>query len=65
MNKNNLNGTVISPNARPKCPYCKRGRLYDAVPKGSFVKTFLFFLPLKRYKCHYCGRHPYTFSKNA
>lgn len=50
------------PNAGRRCPRCKKGRLYDRVPRAYFVKIFLFFLPLRRYKCYYCGKRPYILS---
>ena len=52
----------LDPNAGRRCPFCKRGRLHERVPRGYFVKTLLFFLPLKRYKCYYCGKRPYILS---
>ncbi len=44
-----------------RCPFCRRGQLTDRVPRAFLVKTILFFLPLKRYKCYNCGRKPYVF----
>jgi len=41
------------------CPICRRGQLLDRIPRPTIVKTILFFLPLKRYKCYSCGRKPY------
>ena len=38
-----------------KCPKCSKGELDIRVKRGRFVKTFLFFLDLKRYKCSTCG----------
>lgn len=46
----------------PVCPKCKK-RMEDRVPRGSIVKTFLFWLPLKRYRCYNCGRKNYIFTK--
>ncbi|MBB6109928.1 hypothetical protein SAMN05421821_105350 [Mucilaginibacter lappiensis] len=42
----------------PLCPKCK-AQLDDRVPRGFFVKTILFFLPLKRYICYRCQRKTY------
>lgn len=41
------------------CPRCKTGVLYERVPRPWWVKTFLFFLPLKRFKCYRCNRKSY------
>jgi len=32
----------------------------DRVPRGWFVKSFLFFLPLKRYRCYTCRTKRYV-----
>jgi len=45
------------------CPKCKTGTLYERVPRAWWVKAFLFFLPLKRYKCYKCGRKPYLWER--
>jgi len=29
---------------------------WQRIPRGFFLKTFLFWLPVKHYKCHRCGR---------
>jgi transposase-like protein len=42
----------------PVCPRCK-AELDSRVPRGFFVKKFLFFLPLKRYICYRCQRKRY------
>jgi ribosomal protein L37AE/L43A len=42
----------------PVCPKCK-DELDNRVPRGFFVKHFLFFLPLKRYVCYRCQRKRY------
>lgn len=44
------------------CPKCKKGRLYDRVPRAYIMKTIFFFMPLRRYKCYYCGKKPYVLS---
>jgi hypothetical protein len=43
----------------PMCPRCKT-QLDDRIPRGFFVKTILFFLPLKRYICYRCQRKRYV-----
>ncbi len=43
----------------PMCPKCK-APLDDRVPRGAFVKTIFFFLPLKRYICYKCQRKRYV-----
>ncbi|MDB4903168.1 MAG: hypothetical protein JWQ63_2449 [Mucilaginibacter sp.] len=42
------------------CPKCE-SEFYpnDRIHRGFFVKTFLFWLPLKRYQCHNCKRKSY------
>jgi len=42
------------------CPKCKVGNLKERVPRSKFVKTFLFFIPLKRYRCYKCNKKPYV-----
>jgi transposase-like protein len=42
-----------------KCPRCKEGELDTRVKRGKLVKTFLFFLDLKRYTCSKCDRKVY------
>lgn len=46
------------------CPKCKDGKLQERVPRSKFVKTFLFFIPLKRYKCYKCYKKPYVLKRN-
>lgn len=43
----------------PLCPKCKN-QLDNRIPRGFFVKTVLFFLPLKRYVCYRCQRKRYV-----
>jgi transposase-like protein len=43
----------------PLCPRCKT-ELDSRVPRSFFVKTVLFFLPLKRYICYRCQRKRYV-----
>ena len=40
------------------CPKCKN-ELHDRIHRAFFVKTFLFWLPLKRYMCYRCQRKIY------
>ena len=40
------------------CPCGKANRsVLDRVPRGKLVKTVLFFLPIKKYKCHRCMKN--------
>lgn len=48
----------------PTCPKCKEGKLQERIPRSKFVKTFLFFIPLKRYKCYKCYKRPYILKRN-
>jgi hypothetical protein len=42
------------------CPKCKSEKnRRERVRRSAFVKTFLFWLPLKRYACHDCKRKYY------
>jgi hypothetical protein len=43
-------------NIRP-CP-CGKGNASDLerIPRGVLLKTFLFFLPIKKYRCYRCLR---------
>lgn len=42
-----------------QCPKCKKAKLYERVPRATWVKTLFFFLPIKRFKCHHCGKRSY------
>jgi len=46
-----------------KFPYCKNGELDSRVRRGTLVKSFLFWLDLKRYACNSCGRKVYIGGK--
>ncbi len=46
-----------------KCPYCKQGELDSRIRRGPLVKSFLFWLDLKRYACGSCGRKVYMVGK--
>lgn len=41
------------------CPKCKKPFSFR-VPRGSVVKSFLFFLPLRRYFCNSCFKKKYV-----
>lgn len=43
-----------------RCPRCDAAWLHDRVPRPWWVKTFLFFLPLKRYTCYRCKKKTYV-----
>lgn len=43
----------------PACPKCKT-EMDTRVSRGFLVKSLLFFLPIKRYKCYGCGRKRYS-----
>jgi hypothetical protein len=45
----------------PECPKCGI-EFAMRVPRGEFVKAFLFWLPLKRYKCMSCLKSTYVLS---
>ena len=50
---------------RKKCPKCKKGRLHARVPRGFLVKTLLFWLPIKRYRCESCDKKSYVFESST
>jgi hypothetical protein len=43
------------------CP-CKKANRSDLerIPRSGFIKTFFFWLPLKRYKCYKCLRNKWV-----
>jgi len=43
------------------CPKCKAERNFR-VRRSYFVRTFLFWLPLKRYTCYNCKNKYYVFN---
>lgn len=45
------------------CPKCKKGQLDTRVKKNPLIKTFFFFLDLKRYKCSHCEHTFYLSTK--
>jgi hypothetical protein len=46
---------------RKKCPKCERGELDTRIHRGFLVKSFLFWLPLKRYRCNECWGKTYIY----
>lgn len=44
------------------CPKCKKGVLDSRTSRGILVKAFLFWLPIKRYKCHNCFGKTYVWT---
>ncbi len=46
---------------RKKCTKCGKGELDTRIPRSFFVKTFLFWLPLKRYRCNICWAKTYVY----
>ena len=55
----NSTASIVSQGKKlPLCPKCKT-QFDDRVPRSYFVKTLLFFLPLKRYICYRCQRKRY------
>lgn len=42
-----------------QCPRCKTAHTLERVHRPYWVKTLLFFLPLKRYACYRCKRKFY------
>lgn len=46
---------------RKRCTKCSKGELDTRVPRGFIVKTFLFWLPIKRYRCSLCWHTTYIY----
>ncbi|WP_460680648.1 hypothetical protein [Mucilaginibacter koreensis] len=46
--------------SRKKCPKCNKGVLDERTRRGAFVRTFLFWLPIKRYRCSVCYQKSYV-----
>jgi hypothetical protein len=44
---------------RRKCTKCDTGILDTRVSRGFLIKMFLFWLPLKRYRCNVCWKKSY------
>jgi len=56
-----LNGDTSLTKAHKKvhtCPKCK-GTANERVHRGFFVKTFLFWLPIRKYSCFKCNHKFY------
>jgi len=47
----------------PVCFWCKR-KMDIRITRGVIVKSFFFWLPLRRYKCSGCGRKRYILAGN-
>lgn len=43
------------------CPHCKKGRLAYRAKRPPLMKTFLFWLPIKRYSCGLCSKKTYVY----
>lgn len=55
-----MTSTVVSTTKEQKCPYCKSMAI-DRRRRPFLVRTALFFLPLKYYRCDRCQRRFYLF----
>ena len=44
---------------KKKCPKCDKGYLEHRTPRPFLVKTVLFWLPVKRFRCNYCNKKTY------
>ncbi len=44
---------------RKKCKKCETGVLDTRVHRGVLAKLFLFWIPLKRYRCNECWKKTY------
>jgi hypothetical protein len=51
--------------AKRLCPKCKKGFLDYRTPRAFWVKTLLFWLPIRRYKCSYCDKKTYVYGDLA
>jgi len=45
---------------KKKCRRCGVGKLDTRAKRGILVKTFLFWLPIKRYRCDNCYKKSYV-----
>jgi len=43
------------------CPRCIKGYLANRTKRSLMVKIFLFWLPIRRYKCNYCAAKVYVY----
>lgn len=46
-----------------KCPRCGKGLLDTRVPRAFWVKLFLFWLPIKRYRCDNCNKKIHVYGQ--
>jgi hypothetical protein len=53
---------VSSPHHEIHCRVCNNS--LSRISRGALVKTFLSWLPLKRYVCYRCQRKTYRWSSN-
>lgn len=51
--------TTAMSQSHPLCPHCGEAYLYSRVRRPWWVKSFLFFLPVKRYSCNQCNKTSY------
>lgn len=48
--------TINSQQESLQCPRCKNRIAIERVSRGAVVRSVLFFLPLRAYKCQRCRR---------
>lgn len=53
-----LNQRQVTPHRSPYCRKCGNQNI-NRIPRGRFVKMFLFWLPLKKYICYRCHHKTY------
>lgn len=53
-----MNTAIVSHSAAYHCVRCKK-KLHARVKRNVFIKTFLFFLPIKIYFCSKCLTNRY------
>lgn len=46
---------------RKKCTKCDKGELDTRIPRSFTVKFFLFWLPIKKYRCSLCWHTSYVY----
>ena len=51
---------LTEPKVYKKCPKCQHYELDTRIPRGLFVKHFLFWKPYKRYRCSRCAAKVYV-----
>lgn len=53
---------ALAPASKKTCPCGKKNDPnMERIRRTFFMKTFLFWLPLKRYRCYECMRNRWTF----